>query len=861
MARGNRSAGQLALLPGAQWRVRTGADRCRRGEDDYAFEPITSVEEEADKQAEIPSKFLCGLSGIESVEFTPQDKDADGVTIPGDSIAFFPRKPAYIPVFPIIRGPEPAVPTLNDLQLIQRNYLTAWIGFVGANDDGFAYFSQPEEAPLYTAEDNNSGDELISLFEPVAEGLPPASMQHSFPVAPAAAAVPISGAPEPGPAVFIKNLETQVIGPCRREEIRQFPGSPEDAASEKVTAVTPQGFKAMVSPRQEVKAQKWTKLILAQRKTKPDKEPDFELSFSDIHPMLQAAFQSNQLFLVASYDTYFKNGFKSVVEMGGWKFDLNPSKGGGSILDNILIFKFSPGKLIERIRDPRSWTNPTAFNTLDPVTLSTLASELTKFFDLKDKLSDPASARYYEGLQAIIEDELWTGIIGVNVKVELGKLPPDLKLIAAGVDKDKLVAHHIVVETSTLKFIPGESIDPAECSLFGLIDYGVKPNATEVEAQPADFAVTRLCAHFLKGELADFACNAELTLVKLFGENVVPGVETAVGVVGTGSGLGVVPVLPLTAPGRKINLIATRERHAGRDTYSLVVDPVDLKKPVRLDSSVIDFVAIDKVEFEVTETDELFSVIFSFWGTIAFKSLKDGAFDLFSYNSLPFGGLIVRMDFPESNPKKRTCTMDLTGFSFDATPTAVDLRDNSLVKQFPMKLQKFYHSASGADPKKDGYVLVTTDLPVATDFKSDPLGPPVYGLDFTLNLGTLGEFASNAGITVGLLLAWSPNTPTEKNKVKAFLKFPGVSAAKTDLFTLQGVVKLGASEYALKAYTEKVKEMDVTSWVLMLNGMALRVLGVPFPPKQTDIYIFGPPPDQPQQEPETSLGWCAVYKK
>ena len=40
--------------------------------DEYAFEPITSVEEEADKQAEIPSKFLCGLSGIESVEFTPR---------------------------------------------------------------------------------------------------------------------------------------------------------------------------------------------------------------------------------------------------------------------------------------------------------------------------------------------------------------------------------------------------------------------------------------------------------------------------------------------------------------------------------------------------------------------------------------------------------------------------------------------------------------------------------------------------------------------------------------------------------------------------------------------------------------------
>jgi hypothetical protein len=306
-----------------------------------------------------------------------------------------------------------------------------------------------------------------------------------------------------------------------------------------------------------------------------------------------------------------------------------------------------------------------------------------------------------------------------------------------------------------------------------------------------------------------------------------------------------------------------------------MVGPVDPKERqrARLDSSVIDYVAIDKVEFQVTETKELFSVTFSFWGAIGFKTLKDGALDLFSYNSLPYSGLTVRMDIPfvkeqrqqdeqqegQSNSKpdleQRKFTIGLAGISLDATPTAGDPRENSLVKKFPMKLQKLYASESGTDPTKDGYV------PVKTDLDGTELGKPLYGLDFTLNLGTLGEFASNAGITVGLLLAWSPNTPSEKDRVKVFLKFPGVSAAKTDLLSLQGVVKLGASAYELKAYTEKINEKPVTSWVLMLNGMALRILGIGFPlGEKPNLYIFGPPPDQPQQQPETPLGWYAAYQ-
>ena len=171
--------------------------------------------------------------------------------------------------------------------------------------------------------------------------------------------------------------------------------------------MTPQGLRATIGPQSNVKPQKWTKVLLARRKAKKtDEAPIFELTLSDLEPPLQAGFQSNQLFLVVSNGTHFKR-FESVVRIAGWEFNLSPAKSDPATLKNILIFKFSPGKLVERIRDPRSWTNPEAFNTSDKAKLSTLASKLTAFFDseLKEKLNDPATARYYKGLQAIVEDE------------------------------------------------------------------------------------------------------------------------------------------------------------------------------------------------------------------------------------------------------------------------------------------------------------------------------------------------------------------------------------------------------------------------------------------------------------------------
>jgi len=823
---------------------------------DFAFTLITK----AKKKAEFPSLFMCGLAGVESVQFMPRDEEEDdesGETtqIPGESIVFFPRKPAYIPEFPLTGIDAEQLQLPGGLDLIRQEYLTSWIGFSNARESS-AYFSQPESAPLYTPEDNDPKDPLVTFFEPVAAALAEASAERCFPVAPLAGAKPASRAPE-SRRTLLKSLESQIIGPWRREVIRKLfnKDAPNATGTKDVAAITPQGLKATVKVYrgkdlrlgEVVKTEVWGELLLAR-----PKGTDSVLKFSDLGRELQAAFQSNQLLLVATDGAHFGT-FASKVKIGKWEFDLDPSKSES----NIIIFKFGPGKLRERLIDPRSWTNPSAFNDTENGALAGVIKHLSEFIEevdaiiegVPDESDEEREEREkkkpdYKPIYTILGEENWTGILGLDVYINVEELPVELKALSAGIDPKKFTAKYLAIETGTIEYKlptqtqPGITLEPKECSLFGLIDYAVQPIASET-GQDVDFTVTLLRAVFSNGDLTEFTCNAQLKISNLFGHSI--------------------------KEVKKIDLTCIRERRAGLDAYSLVIED-DQSDPVELDKSpAIESVEIKKAELQVTPKvvtkNTQVSVTFSFSGDLRFKALDDGALDIFSYESLPYSGLIVRMDFPASEPAKRSLKVDLTGLSLDGSPTTAKVRDASLVRNFPMKLQRFYSASSAGNPAadkdtapvKDGYVPVTFDANSDT-----PLAKQIYGLDFALNLGSLGEFASNAGININLLLAWS----TEK-QVKVFLKFPGVSGASADLFSLQGVVKFGAGEYKLE-YIDNQENNSVKGWILMLKEMGLRILGVGFPTgNKPSLYIFGPPTAQGQPaqgDNETPLGWYAAYK-
>ena len=88
------------------------------------------------------------------------------------------------------------------------------------------------------------------------------------------------------------------------------------------------------------------------------------------------------------------------------------------------------------------------------------------------------------------------------------------------------------------------------------------------------------------------------------------------------------------------------------------------------------------------------------------------------------------MDFEDSTPAERSLKVDLTGFSLDGNPRLLNARAASLVKKFPMKLQRFYSSSSADNPAKDtdtapvkdGYVPVTSDANSDTPWQNRSMG-------------------------------------------------------------------------------------------------------------------------------------------
>jgi hypothetical protein len=240
---------------------------------------------------------------------------------------------------------------------------------------------------------------------------------------------------------------------------------------------------------------------------------------------------------------------------------------------------------------------------------------------------------------------------------------------------------------------------------------------------------------------------------------------------------------------------------------------------------------------------------FSLWGQMDFQAIK--GFDLFSFGSDPgssgssqflsFSNLGVVMTFTWGNTKTTTFTFDPSQVTFDSQKSVP--RSQSLYAHFPMTIAGLTYSDGDKKPADLGY------LPVQSPLVSPGLDPSWYGLNFNLDLGSLGALAAGAGLTVSLLTAWSPNP----SGLSAFfgLEVPGAGGAKT--LSLQGVLKLVFGSIQMVVTTDG----GSVGYLLKLKNIALKLLALTFPPNgQTEIIIFGDPKGTPSNR---TLGWYAAY--
>jgi hypothetical protein len=805
--------------------------------------------------------LLCGLAGTESIGFFPGTR-----VIPLTSIRFHSSKPAFAPVFPLTDANSETSGALRSQLLAERplldeTWLTAWVSIApnGTLEKTDAtYYAQPEKAALY---DKGSSANILQLYQAPVAHFTNASLDQSYPLALYAGLA--EGKIANGFAADdVRRFEVQILNRFRKEMISKISAAQralitpdrEDVEATLVTTTTPQGLVA------KVQGLDWKSVLLANNEKDGSK-----LEFVNLGPELREALQSNQLFLVASLPKPLGQ-FQHNITIAGWPFNINAGEGAESgDYRNVLIFKFGSGRIKDLVTDPKSWTNANAFST-DPGRLSlflqnyianaeTSAQQNHRFQKFVDLVSNPA----------------WEGILALRVTVGLNEFPDDLKGLLAGIDLNRFVAHHFGIETSFVKSdqtSDGE-LRQKQSSLFGLISYvdrgyttrkntlafhrenrlGVHVptvvDAVDPKAELYDFRVLQLEVVFENSELLDFTSRIQLTTTKWFGEPVK-----------LQSGYPPDPI-----DDQSIDLIGSYEIHNGQRSYSFYTDPTQTYKFLA-GSKVLNYVQIVKARFETLRTapqgdgSENIFTRFSFWGYLNFKAQT--GFDLFSFGSeanpqlsekegLYFSNLGITMDFPLL-ANKSTGTR---AFAFDAGKASYDIsqseiRANSLVNRFPMKITAILQSEGRGSPADLGYLSVR----VPKEFKSLRLSSEWYAINFQLNLGSMGALAEKAGFTAELMLAWSPAENVVRSEVQ--IKLPGTGGGKK-LLSLQGVLKLSVQYFEFRTLTRN----DIVQYRLFFKNMGLSILGKKLPSEgTTDMVLSG---DPYRQLEAGSLAWIAAY--
>jgi hypothetical protein len=878
-------------------------------EGDFYLDPGASQAPYADENGQF--NLLPGLSGTEIITFTPYSNNNGNIS--GDLIRFFSKQAAFSANFPA-QEVTLANPGINK-PVLDATYLTAWANIISSIPSNVQYASQPQGASLYAkdhgvASPGNHITGFLGFYEPSVDM--PQKTDFCVPLVPYLGINPIP----PPSAEGIGSFESTVLSAERKALISATLTTPRvskskskrafaEASTTTYTAsTTPQGLVANVNNDGT-----WGLLNLAQNTVNggppeylnpvnqpPSAPPQYQLSFINLLPQMQSAFLTNQQFLVVTNNQYLGDLFSTMNTPGGgtstqpifnnkmsiedWPFDLNVGTGNTyADYNNILIFKFCKGTIIDRVKNPKDWTQADAFNipkeSTDPDSaynqlvavsswLQTYLQEAEDAYNIALANPDTDQLKYYQKFHTIINDPNWNGILALKATIDLQEFPQQLKGLISGINLSNFYAHHVGIEVNRVDASGVITMDPIS-SLFGLINYvdkaygqqvaqGVSANKPVTPAVGAtyDFKVLFLQVLFENSAIKDFASKLQLTMNNLFSDKVI----------GTNNPYG-------SGSLNTIVLNGTYQDHNGTAVYVFENRDDNL---FFFDSNLLTNVEITKIQFDTLTTDPAALDIqsrFTMWGYLNFNTMitpatdeagSDYQLDAFSFgikqggdaSPLQFGlnytNLYIDMAFNLNTPS-------VTSFGFNATQIAFNssqsnARSYSLYPNFALQVNKLLSGNDESSPSTQGYL--TLSLP---GVNANGLSGNWYGLQMTLNLGTPGELASSLGFNASLLIAWSPGSKTADPGYNAFvgIKLPGTSS-NAKLLSLQGVLKLAIDKLSLQYVTAQ------NSYLLTLSNIALKLLGIlKLPPGgNTNFLLFGNPNTGATSK---SLGWYAAYNK
>ncbi|MES2727948.1 MAG: hypothetical protein V4643_12640 [Bacteroidota bacterium] len=818
----------------------------------------TAYQQNVDANNQI--QLMCGLGSTETVSFTPQFIDNNNtITGTGDWLYYKTNQNAFAPQFPI-QATQNVVGSNTTQQWLNTNYITAWNGVVMANSAAtpVVYHAQAQGAALF-APDKDSTSPLFTHLTTGSGVLSAAKDTIFFPLVPYGIVTAT-----PSINVDFTLFEKQILNPTRKAIITQvmsaenIPASPTTLFSARATgdnnipSTSPQGFYIDVNPQNGV----WETLQLASNQflTAEGKLSEiFNLQFTPASSTLQSALQSNQLFLVISYNeklsdgTYVLSNFSSEMEIAEWPFLLNvPTEQVNGKYKNVLIFKFCSGKLIDRVQNIQGWNSPNTFNDISNNGLPNLSMWLQQYIQSGIDKYTVQGDNDYANFYNIATNADWHGVIALGVDISVQDFPKELQGLLAGIDLNNFYAHHFGIDISIVNNVNGAVTMQPTSSMFALIDYedptfegfGADPVVYKANAPinglvDYDFIVLQLKIVFINSKIYNYNSYLALTVNKLFGEKV-----------------------NATNRDNLIILTGTYENNNGVPSYAFTNTEDNVLNLVN--NNVITDVEIIKTAFVtvVPQNDVTSNTViskFSFWGFINYTNLI--GFDLFSFGAEPesptdnfrglsYSNLYIDLTFQLETPTTKTFVFDIDQMAFDigqSTP-----RTNSLYAHFPLQLSGITSGDSTNTPTSQGYLSVAIpDLQ-----QQQNVSGQWYALVFNLNMGTLGSLASSAGFTSTFMMAWGVGA----TGAWAGVKLPGVNP-QAPSFSLQGVLKLNIGSIML----QKATGTTGTAYLMKINNIALEVFSLSFPPGGNICFmLFGNPATNAKPE---SLGWYGSYVK
>lgn len=857
--------------------------------------------------------LLPGLSGTEVISFTPYTNGANGPE--GSVLRFKSRYAAYAPNYPgqpvSLASPGDNKPTLSP------SYLTAWANVIINKSGIVKYASQPQGASLYAKNHGVASPEgpvtgFLGFFEPAVD-MPQTTDFYT----PMVGYLGINTIYPPGTkdtSPFESKVlsaerkaritATKPVASVNRNKTKRQLFNAADAENYTVSA-TPQGLIANV-----MDAGNWSLLNLAQNTVNSsggpqylnpvDQQPadpsQYQLSFINLSTELQNAFLTNQQFLVMTNKEYLGQPYSKMANpVGGsttadpvfnnkmsiedWPFDLNVGTNNTyADYNNVLIFKFCQGKLIDRVKNPKDWTQADKFsldssnglvNTPDEGynQLVAVSAWLQNYLQVAEDAYDRAvaaknleQARFYQKFHDIINSSTWNGILALKVDINLQSFPQQLKGMICGITLKNFNAHHVGIEVNRVND-SGVITMEKQSSLFGLINYidpaygaqiaqGVDPDAPILPTPGLtyDFKVLSLQVLFENTAIKDFSSKVQLTMNNLFSDKVIR----------TNNKYGF----------KELNTIVLNgvyQDHNGTAVY--VFDNKD-DNLFYFDSNLLKNVEIAQIQFNTLTTDPDAIAIqssFTMSGFLNFGIMSGTAGDGYTLDAFSFGdkatmqhglyysNLHMNMGFSLNNPTVVVYAFDASQIAFNSSQSAA--RAASLYPNFALQINNLVSGDDDSTPAGMGYL--TLSLP---GINASGLSGNWYGLQLTLNLGTPGELAGSLGFNATLLIAWSPgtNSVTPSYNVLIGIKLPGTSS-NAKLLSLQGLLKLTIDQLRLQ-YVMNANPDLPGSYLLTLTNIALKFLGIiKLPPGgNTNFLLFGNPNPGAVSK---SLGWYAAYNK